>query len=62
MDVNDLRALWTLLSFLVFAGIAVWAYSSWPKQRFEAAARLPLDDDQPLAHAQPARAHTMTEK
>lgn len=57
MDVNDLRAVWTLLSFLAFVGIAVWAYSSWPKRRFEEAARLPLDDDQPLAPAESARAH-----
>jgi len=49
MDAMDVRSLWTLLSFIAFVGIAVWAYSSWPKRRFEEAARLPLDDDQPLA-------------
>ncbi len=51
MDASDLRALWTLLSFVAFVGIAVWAYSSLPRKRFEEAARLPLDDDQPLAPA-----------
>ncbi len=51
MDATDLRALWTLLSFVAFVGIAVWAYSSLPKKRFDEAARLPLDDDQPLAAA-----------
>jgi cytochrome c oxidase cbb3-type subunit 4 len=47
MDVNDMRAAWTLLSFLAFVGIALWAYSGRSKKRFEEAARLPLDDDHP---------------
>lgn len=47
MDANDLRGLWTLLSFLVFVGIVVWAYSGSRKARFAEAARLPLDDDFP---------------
>jgi cytochrome c oxidase cbb3-type subunit 4 len=45
MDVNDFRGLWTLVSFLVFIGITLWAYSGARKERFAAAARLPLDDD-----------------
>jgi cytochrome c oxidase cbb3-type subunit 4 len=51
MDANDLRAAWTLLSFLAFVGIAIWAYSGRRKKRFEEAARLPLEDDQPLPGA-----------
>ena len=58
MDANDLRSLWTLLSFLAFVGIAVWAYSSWPRRRFDAAARLPLDEDLPLAPENTRRVHT----
>lgn len=45
MDLNDLRALWTLLSFTAFVAIAVWAYGKARKTRFEEAARLPLDDE-----------------
>lgn len=45
MDLNDLRALWTVLSFAAFLAIVWWAYSSKRKARFEEAARLPLDDD-----------------
>jgi cytochrome c oxidase cbb3-type subunit 4 len=45
MDLNDLRALWTLLSFVAFVGIAAWAYSGARKPRFDEAARLPLDDE-----------------
>jgi cytochrome c oxidase cbb3-type subunit IV len=51
MDANDLRAAWTLLSFLAFVGIAIWAYSGRRKKHFEEAARLPLEDDQPLPAA-----------
>ncbi len=48
MDVNDLRTLWTVLSFAAFVGIVLWAYSGKRKQRFDEAARLALDDDAPV--------------
>lgn len=35
----------TLVAFLSFVGIAVWAWSRHNRARFESAARLPLDDD-----------------
>lgn len=35
----------TLVLFLVFIGIVIWAWSSKRKKQFEEAARLPLDDD-----------------
>jgi cytochrome c oxidase cbb3-type subunit 4 len=47
MDVNDLRTLWTVLSFAAFVGIVLWAYSGKRKGRFDEAARLALDDDAP---------------
>ncbi len=46
MDINDLRALTTVLSFAVFVGIFVWAFSKRNAQDFEEAARLPLDLDE----------------
>ena len=49
MDINDLRSLVTVLSFLCFIGICVWAYSRAAKPAFEEAARLPfLEDDDPM--------------
>jgi len=48
MDVNDLRSIITVVSFLLFVGIVCWAWSSSRKADFDEAARLPLDDDQPL--------------
>lgn len=45
MDVNDLRAATTVISFAVFIGIIVWAFSKRNKEDFEKAAQLPLDQD-----------------
>ena len=44
-----MHAIWTLLLVIVFIGIVVWAWSGRRKRRFEAAARLPLEDDRPEA-------------
>ena len=38
-------SVWTVVVFLVFIGIVVWAWSSKRQQRFDEAARLPLEDD-----------------
>ena len=35
----------TLVLFLIFIGIVIWAWSSKRKKQFDEAARLPLDDD-----------------
>jgi len=45
MDLNDIRSLVTVFSFLLFGGLAAWAW--WPSRRsaYEAAARLPLDGE-----------------
>jgi cytochrome c oxidase cbb3-type subunit IV len=50
MDLNDVRILWTLLSFLGFVGIMIWAFSGKRKQQFEEAARLALDDEPVVAN------------
>jgi cytochrome c oxidase cbb3-type subunit IV len=54
MDLNDLRTLWTVLSFLAFLGIVWWAYGGKRKARFDEAARLALDDE-PGGAQRPAR-------
>lgn len=45
MDINDLRAIVTVLAFASFIGIVVWAWSGRRKTAFEEAARLPLDEE-----------------
>jgi len=36
----------TLIAFLTFLGICCWAYTPSRKSRFDADARLPLEDEQ----------------
>ncbi|MCX7692961.1 cbb3-type cytochrome c oxidase subunit 3 [Tepidimonas taiwanensis] len=45
MDVNDWRVIVTVLSFITFIGIWVWAWSKKNQQRFEEAARLPFQSE-----------------
>jgi cytochrome c oxidase cbb3-type subunit 4 len=47
MDVNDLRSVVTVLSFVAFVGIVAWAWSGRRRAAFDAAARLALHDDEP---------------
>lgn len=44
-DVNTLRSLVTVVSFLTFVGIIVWAYSRKNSADFEKAANLPFEQD-----------------
>lgn len=46
MDIDGLRALITVLAFVAFIGIVVWAYSRRRKRGFEEAARLPFDGEE----------------
>lgn len=52
MDINDLRAGVTVLTFVLFIGIVWWAYSDRRKTAYDEAARIPLDDDLPLPTSQ----------
>jgi cytochrome c oxidase cbb3-type subunit 4 len=45
LDINTLRSFVTVLSFAVFIGIMVWAYSRKNAADFEAAANLPFEQD-----------------
>lgn len=47
MDINDLRSLFTVVTFAMFIGIIWWTYSGNRKQAFEEAALLPFTDDEP---------------
>ena len=49
-DLNDLRSIVTVLTFIAFVGIVWWAYSERQKSGYEEAARMPLDDDTPFVH------------
>jgi cytochrome c oxidase cbb3-type subunit 4 len=44
VDINDIRALVTLASFLAFLGIVWWAYSARRRGAFDRAARSVLEE------------------
>jgi cytochrome c oxidase cbb3-type subunit IV len=45
MDINDMRSVVTLVSFLTFVGIVAWAWSTRNKPGFDEAAELPFKDE-----------------
>jgi len=45
MDINTLRILATVASFIVFVGIFVWAWKNRKTTDFKDAANLPFKDD-----------------
>ena len=45
MDINLVREVVTVVSFLTFVGIVWFAVHPGNKKRFEEAARLPLDEE-----------------
>jgi cytochrome c oxidase cbb3-type subunit 4 len=40
------HSIWTVVVFIVFIGIVLWAYSGSRKKDFDEAAMLALDDDE----------------
>ncbi|WP_028312368.1 cbb3-type cytochrome oxidase subunit 3 [Derxia gummosa] len=45
MELDVLRSVSTVLSFLVFVGIVVWAWNGSRRRDFDQAAQLPFADD-----------------
>ncbi len=45
------QSVWTVIVFVVFIGIVVWAYSSRRKADFDKAGRMAMDDDKPLSQS-----------
>ena len=42
---GTIHGLWTLVLLIVFVAIAVWAWSAKRRESFEAASRIPFEDD-----------------
>ncbi len=54
MDLVFLRSLFTVLVFVTFIGVWIWAWSSKRKQAFDEAANLPfLEPDVPVQKKEP---------
>lgn len=47
MDLSLAHSIWTVMMFILFIGIVIWAWSGKRKQAFDDAANLPLRDDEP---------------
>jgi cytochrome c oxidase cbb3-type subunit 4 len=45
MDIGTIQAIGTVLAFIAFVAVCVWAYSGKQKQRFIEAANLPFADE-----------------
>ncbi len=45
MELNDLRSVMTVVSFIVFVGIIVWAWQGRRRDNFDAAAQLPFAEE-----------------
>lgn len=45
-SINQIRIIFTVLSFVCFLLIAFWAYSKTSKKQFDEAANLPFADDE----------------
>ena len=61
MSHGNLSGIMTILAFAAFLGVVFWAFCLKRKTDFDAAARLPLEDDQPAAPPVPAAQATETE-
>ena len=44
MDINDIRSWHTVILFVVFIAIVIWAWSGKTKRRFEDASQLPFNE------------------
>ena len=46
MDINDIRSWYTVVMFVVFIGIVLWAWSGKTKRRFNEAEQLPFNESE----------------
>lgn len=49
MDIGLIRGAGTIIVFVAFIGVVLWAYSSKRKNSFDDAANLPFIDDKPVS-------------
>ncbi|MBC9250518.1 cytochrome oxidase [Pseudomonas alcaligenes] len=47
MDIGTIRGIGTVVVFIAFIGVVLWAYSGRRKDSFDEAANLPFADDVP---------------
>ncbi|MDH5387353.1 MAG: cbb3-type cytochrome c oxidase subunit 3 [Gammaproteobacteria bacterium] len=47
---TNVQIIWTVLAFVIFVGIVIWAWGSGRKAEFDKAARMAMDDDEPISN------------
>lgn len=57
MDSAGIHAIWTVVALITFVGIVIWAWSARRRADFDAASRLPLEDDAPHTNADRSPTH-----
>lgn len=45
-----IQIIWTVVAFVIFIGIVIWAWGSGRKAEFDKAARMAMDDDKPISN------------
>lgn len=53
-----MHSIWTVIVFVVFIGIVLWAYSGRRSKDFDEASKLVLDDDEPKLEPVPRKQKT----
>jgi len=48
--INSIQIIWTVVAFIVFIGVVIWAFSSKRKDDFHEAANYILEDDELNPH------------
>ena len=46
MDTSILQSVWTVIAFVFFVAVVIWAWSGKRKKSFDKAARMALDDEE----------------
>ena len=52
MDSLTVQTVWTVVAFVFFVGVVIWAWSGRRKNDFDKAARMALDDEESLTDEQ----------
>jgi cytochrome c oxidase cbb3-type subunit 4 len=47
-----MQSIWTVVAFVIFVAIVIWAWSSKRKASFDKAARMALDDEESVSDDQ----------
>jgi len=50
--ITIVQTIWTVVAFVIFIGVVIWAFGSGRKAEFDKAARMAMDDDKPISNSE----------